>query len=155
MPVTSALAANFAPADMRGRYMAVFGLTWAIPATIAPTAAGVILDNYNPNLLWYIGGALCLVSTVSFYALHLILGKQKRFQNVSEEEDALNRLSHDPFRPCEEDFYENKERDRSGLVAEIYGIAACQIWQVHPVGKFPKICSILRRLVQSTGMWHG
>ena len=88
MPVTSALAANFAPADMRGRYMAVFGLTWAIPATIAPTAAGIILDNYDPNLLWYIGGALCLVSTVSFYALHLILGKQKRFQNVSEEKSA-------------------------------------------------------------------
>jgi MFS family permease len=58
MPVTSALAANFAP------------------------------DNYDPNLLWYIGGALCLVSTVSFYALHLILGKQKRFQNVTEEEGA-------------------------------------------------------------------
>jgi MFS family permease len=88
MPVTSALAANFAPADMRGRYMAVFGVTWALPATIAPTAAGIILDNYDPNLLWYIGGALCLVSTVSFYALHLILGKQKRFQNVTEEEGA-------------------------------------------------------------------
>jgi MFS family permease len=86
MPVTSALAANFAPADMRGRYMAVFGVTWAIPATIAPTAAGIILDNYDPNLLWYIGGALCLVSTASFYGLHLILGKHKRFQNVTEEE---------------------------------------------------------------------
>ncbi|MBN2258356.1 MAG: MFS transporter [Anaerolineaceae bacterium] len=85
MPVTSALAANFAPADMRGRYMAVFGLTWAIPATIAPTAAGVVLDNYNPNLLWYIGGALCLVSVLSFYALHLVLGKQKRFQIIEED----------------------------------------------------------------------
>jgi MFS family permease len=87
MPVTSALAANFAPADMRGRYMAVFGVTWAIPATIAPTAAGVILDNYDPNLLWYIGGALCLVSVVSFYGLHLVLGKQKRFLNITEEKN--------------------------------------------------------------------
>ncbi len=79
MPVTSALAANFAPAEMRGRYMAVFGLTWMIPATVSPSAAGIILDNYNPNLLWYIGGGLCLVSTLSYYILHLILGKQKRF----------------------------------------------------------------------------
>jgi MFS family permease len=93
MPVTSALAANFAPADMRGRYMAVFGLTWAIPATVAPTAAGVILDNYNPNLLWYIGGALCLVSVVSFYALHVVLGKQKRFQNINGEEVAEPAIS--------------------------------------------------------------
>jgi MFS family permease len=88
MPVTSALAANFAPAQMRGRYMAVFGLTWAIPATIAPTAAGVILDNYDPELLWYIGGALCLVSVMSFYVLHLVLGKQKRFQNINGEAEA-------------------------------------------------------------------
>jgi MFS family permease len=88
MPVTSALAANFAPTAMRGRYMAVFGLTWAIPATVAPTAAGIILDNYDPNLLWYIGGVLCLVSVASFYALHLILGKQKRFQNINGDVEA-------------------------------------------------------------------
>jgi MFS family permease len=88
MPVTSALAANFAPTEMRGRYMAVFGLTWAIPATVAPTAAGIILDNYDPNLLWYIGGVLCLVSVASFYALHLILGKQKRFQNINGDVEA-------------------------------------------------------------------
>lgn len=88
MPVTSALAANFAPVDMRGRYMAVFGLSWALPATVAPTVAGVILDNYNPNLLWYIGGVLCLVSVGSFYALHLILGKQKRFQNINGDAEA-------------------------------------------------------------------
>ena len=36
MPVTSALAANFAPTEMRGRYMAVFGLTWAIPGNGCP-----------------------------------------------------------------------------------------------------------------------
>jgi MFS family permease len=85
MPTTSALAANFAPAEMRGRYMAVFGLTWMIPATVSPSAAGVILDNYNPNLLWYIGGGLCLVSTLSYYVLHLKLGKQKRFLATGEE----------------------------------------------------------------------
>ncbi|MCI0518890.1 MAG: MFS transporter [Chloroflexi bacterium] len=85
MPVTSALAANFAPEEMRGRYMAVFGLTWMIPATIGPGAAGVILDNFDPNLLWYIGGALCGVSAVSFYALHLRLSGQKRFAPAPAE----------------------------------------------------------------------
>ena len=67
MPTASALATNFAPEDMRGRYMAVFGLSWAIPATIGPSAAGLILDNYNPNLLWYIGAGICAVSVISFY----------------------------------------------------------------------------------------
>ena len=88
MPTTQALAANFAPAEMRGRYMAVFGLTWMLPAAIGPGAAGVILDNYNPNLLWYIGGVLCAVSALSFYALHVRLGQQERFSPVVDEAEA-------------------------------------------------------------------
>jgi MFS family permease len=78
-PTSQVVAVSFAPEDMRGRYMAAFGLAWSIPAVIGPTAAGVILDNYNPNLLWYIGGALCGVAAIGFYGLHLWLGGQKRF----------------------------------------------------------------------------
>ncbi|HDD61377.1 MAG: hypothetical protein DRI65_11595 [Chloroflexota bacterium] len=85
MPTASALATNFAPEDMRGRYMAVFGLSWAIPATIGPTAAGLILDNYNPNLLWYVGAAICAVSVISFYGLHLWLGRRERFNPPEAE----------------------------------------------------------------------
>jgi MFS family permease len=88
VPTSQALAANFAPADMRGRYMAIYGLSWAIPSTFGPGAAGVILDNYNPNLLWYIGGVLCTLSVLSFYALHITIGKQERFKHISEEEPA-------------------------------------------------------------------
>jgi predicted MFS family arabinose efflux permease len=78
-PTSSALAANFAPKDMRGRYMAVSGLVWSIPATIGPAAAGIIIDNYNPNLVWYIGGVICIISGIGYYALHLRLGGQQRF----------------------------------------------------------------------------
>ena len=84
MPVSQALAANFAPEDMRGRYMAVFGFAWTIPATFGPGLAGLILDNYNPDLLWYLGGMLCLVSVLGFYLLHLRLGGQKRFAPAPE-----------------------------------------------------------------------
>jgi MFS family permease len=65
VPTSQALVAGFAPEAMRGRYMAVAGLSWAIPSTIGPAAAGYILDNYNPNLLWYIGGALCGLSVLA------------------------------------------------------------------------------------------
>ena len=88
MPTTQALAANFAPEDMRGRYMAVFGLTWMLPATVGPGAAGVILDNLNPNLLWYIGGVLCAVAALAFYGLHARLGKQARFAPAPAEPEA-------------------------------------------------------------------
>lgn len=89
MPTTQALAANFAPEEMRGRYMAAFGLTWMLPSAIGPGAAGVILDNYNPNLLWGIGAALCLLSALAFYGLHLRLGGQARFAPAPVDEDQV------------------------------------------------------------------
>ena len=89
MPTSQALAANFAPEDMRGRYMAFFGLTWAIPAIFGPGAAGLILDNMNPNLLWYIAGILCATAAFAYYALHLRLGTQKRFASAPMEEQPV------------------------------------------------------------------
>lgn len=88
MPVSQALAANFAPEDMRGRYMAVFGLTWAIPSIFGPGAAGLILDNMNPNLLWYLAGILCAVAAFAYYVLHLRLGAQERFAAAPMDEKA-------------------------------------------------------------------
>lgn len=85
MPTSQSIAANFAPETMRGRYMAIFGLSWAIPATIGPGAAGYILDNYNPNLLWYLGGALCGLSVLAYYMLHLRLGGKPEFAPAQEE----------------------------------------------------------------------
>jgi MFS family permease len=89
VPTSQALVAGFAPEDKRGRYMAIFGLSWAIPSTIGPGAAGYIIDNFNPNLLWYIGGILCAVSAFGYYALHLRLGGQLRFAPPPEEGQPL------------------------------------------------------------------
>ena len=86
-PTNKALAINFAPTEMRGRYMAIYDLGWTIPATFGPAAAGLILDYYNPNLLWYLGGILCAVSMISFYALHLWLGRQQRFIPAPVEQE--------------------------------------------------------------------
>ncbi len=36
VPVSQSIASNFAPETMRGRYMAIFGLSWAIPSTSVP-----------------------------------------------------------------------------------------------------------------------
>jgi MFS family permease len=85
VPTSQTIAANFAPEAMRGRYMAMFGLSWAIPSVIGAGAAGYILDNYNPNLLWYIGGVICGLSVLAYYALHLRLGTRKEFLPTQEE----------------------------------------------------------------------
>jgi MFS family permease len=85
IPTSQTIATNFAPEDMRGRYMAIFGLSWAIPSTIGPAAAGVILDNYNPNWLWYACGILCALSVAAYYALHLRLGAKPEFAPAPKE----------------------------------------------------------------------
>lgn len=77
MPVASALAAKFSPEDMRGRYMALFGLGWQIPSIGGPIIAGLIFDNYAPSLLWLISGGIAAISTFGFYYLHV--KTQKRF----------------------------------------------------------------------------
>jgi MFS family permease len=72
VPISSALVARFAPEDMRGRYLAIAGLSWGIPSALGPLAAGIILDNYNPNLVWHIAGALALVAALGFLILHSV-----------------------------------------------------------------------------------
>ena len=88
-PTSQVLAAGFAPKAMRGRYMAVAGLVWSIPSTIGPGAAGYVLDNYDPRLLWYIGGVFCLISALGYLSLHLKFGAQERFAPSPPEEKAV------------------------------------------------------------------
>ncbi len=70
IPTSQALVAYFAPEEMRARYMAAFGFTWAIPNAIAPTLAGLVMDNYDPSWVWYLGGLLSVVSAGAFLFLY-------------------------------------------------------------------------------------
>jgi MFS family permease len=69
-PVSQALVAGMAPADKRGRYMAVFGFSWVIPGAVGPLLAGLILDNLDPNWLWLGAGAVGMISAAGFAAMH-------------------------------------------------------------------------------------
>jgi MFS family permease len=70
LPVAQALAAQFAPAQMRARYMAFFGISWVLPAFIGPTLAGMILDGPQPRLLWFICGISCAIAILALVWLH-------------------------------------------------------------------------------------
>jgi MFS family permease len=69
-PFQQALVAKFAPEDMRGRYMAVHGLSYGIPSAFGPLAAGLIMDNYDPRLVWYIAGVIGLLAVAGYVWLH-------------------------------------------------------------------------------------
>ena len=74
-PTSQALVARFAPEDMRGRYMAVFGFSWVIPSTVGPLLAGLIMDNTDPRWVWYAAGMVGLVAAGSFALLQRRVGR--------------------------------------------------------------------------------
>ena len=91
MPVGQTLVANFAPAAMRGRYMAIYALAWTIPSAMGPWAAGLIMDNYNPDWVWYAAGIFSAVAITGFYGLHL--ATRKRFAAQTAELQPASALS--------------------------------------------------------------
>ncbi len=69
-PIAQALVAKLAPEDMRGRYMATYGLSWTVPFAVGPFAAGIIMDNYDPNWVWYASIILGSISVLGYLWLH-------------------------------------------------------------------------------------
>jgi len=86
-PTSQSIVANIAPVDMRGRYMAIFGLSWAISASIGPLLAGVVMDNFNPNWVWYGAGIMGIIASMCFFLLNSPM--QKRLINTTGKEDAV------------------------------------------------------------------
>jgi MFS family permease len=71
IPTSTALTANLAPPDMRGRYMGVYGLTWSVAMGIGPVLGGALNDQVAPVAIWYAGLLLGSVAMIGF----LILGR--------------------------------------------------------------------------------
>jgi MFS family permease len=70
VPISNAVVASFAPEDMRGRYNFIYGNSWGISFAVGPYLAGLIMDNYDSNLLWYACAVVGLISVLSFIWLH-------------------------------------------------------------------------------------
>lgn len=83
-PTSNALVASLAPEEMRGRYMAVMGFSWIIPSMIGPLGAGLIMDNFNPNWVWYLCGILGLVATLGYFILHKTASTRLKQPEIAE-----------------------------------------------------------------------
>lgn len=80
-PFSQSIVAKLAPEDKRGRYMAVFGFSWILPSIFGVLVAGIIMDNYNPNLVWIIGGFLLVIAALGYLSTNKIA--MDRFINPS------------------------------------------------------------------------
>lgn len=73
-PTSSSIVADLAPADLRGRYQGVFGMSWGLASFLGPTLGAFTLDHAGGAALW--GG--CLVLGVAVAAGHLAAGPARR-----------------------------------------------------------------------------
>ncbi|MGH3503449.1 MAG: MFS transporter [Nocardioidaceae bacterium] len=70
---TYAVVADLAPADARGRYLAVFGLSWGVAATLAPLLGTQLLGRFGPTPTWAVFAAACgCLALAQPWVAHLI-----------------------------------------------------------------------------------
>jgi MFS family permease len=70
-PTATTLVANLAPADMRGRYMSLYGLTWGVAAGVGPLLGGVLNDQFGPYAIWLGASVVGMFAFLAFLALAL------------------------------------------------------------------------------------
>jgi MFS family permease len=88
-PVSQALVAEFAPEDMRGRYIAMNDFCWIIPHAIGPLGAGLLMDNASPLWVWKIAGMIALGAVVSFLLLNSGMERRRRKNKTRVEHTPL------------------------------------------------------------------
>jgi len=68
-PTSSAVVAETAPADKRGRYMGFYALSQTLGWSMSPLFGGVMLDNFSdqPRLLWGIIASVGVVAAFGFW----------------------------------------------------------------------------------------
>jgi MFS family permease len=66
IPTSTALTANLAPPDMRGRYMSVYSIAWGVAFGIGPVVGGILNDMVAPVAIWYGGCVMASAAALGF-----------------------------------------------------------------------------------------
>ncbi|USG67302.1 MFS transporter [Brevibacillus ruminantium] len=80
------LVSRIAPATMRGRYFAIYGLHWDISRTLGPLAGSMILLHFNGTILFSGVAVLLLIGAL---AQHLFLGRIEKASPAIREGSGL------------------------------------------------------------------
>lgn len=82
VPTASTSAANMAPADMRGRYMSIYGLTWGIASGVASPMGGFFSDTFGPQFIWYGAAVMGFLGVVCFLQLGRVVQDRQSLVNL-------------------------------------------------------------------------
>jgi MFS family permease len=82
-PIGQAVAAQFAPEDMRGRYMAVYGFGSSLAFGLGTFFAGLIIDHGNANWVWYLSGIIGTCGALGYVALHRYMTAAERAPDLT------------------------------------------------------------------------
>lgn len=77
VPTGTTFVANLAPANMRGRYMSIYSLTWSLSIGIGPLLGGFLSDNFGPPATWYGGFFIGLTSMILFFVIERVNKKSR------------------------------------------------------------------------------
>jgi MFS family permease len=77
VPTSSTFVANLAPADMRGRYMSIYSLTWSLSIGTGPLLGGFLSDTFGPPAPWIGGLLIGLISTITFFIIERVFYKKE------------------------------------------------------------------------------
>jgi MFS family permease len=80
-PVASALVAELAPADLRGRYQGSYAMVWGLALTLGPLAGGEVYGRGGSAALWI----ACLALALLVAAGHLLAGYGRRRRTAAAE----------------------------------------------------------------------
>ncbi len=85
-PIASAVVAEAAPADKRGRYMGFYSLTQTLGLALSPLFGGALLDVFptEPRLLWGTIASMGVMAAVSFYVWGKMAGKRNEYPSQGE-----------------------------------------------------------------------
>jgi MFS family permease len=69
VPTSSTYVANMAPADKRGRYMSIYGLSWSISTGVGSLIGGALNDVLGPQAIWYGGAIIGFFGVLTFLVM--------------------------------------------------------------------------------------
>lgn len=73
LPTGRALVSALTEQQMRGRYMAIWSMSYVIPSSFGTVVAGLVTDNFNPNWLWFGCGIVALMGAAGYGWLYKVL----------------------------------------------------------------------------------